>query len=182
MDDVTLDLEGFTDVTDTAILHAWCVERLGRPPRGEEESAVRARFLELLTTAAGETPSAFEPLPGVSAWLAARPRGSVAIATGGWGHTARFKLARAGLAALELPLASSDDAATRPGIMRAARARLDPAHRATRPIYLGDGPWDVAAARELRWDFIGVASGERAARLRDAGASRVVANFLALGD
>lgn len=176
----TLDLEGFTDVTDTAILRAWGERRLGRRPTGEETEAVRAQFLALLERAAHEEPDAFLPLPGVQAWLAGRPPGSAAIATGGWGHTARFKLSRAGLADLDLPLASSDDAHTRTGIMEVGQARLGAAYRSSAPVYVGDGPWDLEAARDLGWTFVGVGQGDQAKRLRAAGARRVVADFLAL--
>jgi phosphoglycolate phosphatase-like HAD superfamily hydrolase len=43
--------------------------------------------------------------------------------------------------------------------------------------YVGDGAWDVQASRELNWEFIGIASGPRAAQLRRAGATLVRENF-----
>ena len=167
-------------VTDRGILDEWCRKELGRPPHAEETSAVRQRFMELIEQAAVSEPRCFQPLPGARRWLqACLQRGhGVAVATGGWGHTARFKLQAAGLADLPMPLASADDAPGRTGIMLAALGALEAGGRAeTRPVYIGDGPWDVAAASELGWGFIGIASGRRATALRAAGAGHVLEDF-----
>jgi phosphoglycolate phosphatase-like HAD superfamily hydrolase len=49
--------------------------------------------------------------------------------------------------------------------------------RWSRVVSLGDGVWDVRTAAELRLPFIGIGSGERAERLRDAGAETVLADL-----
>jgi phosphoglycolate phosphatase-like HAD superfamily hydrolase len=172
-----LDLHGFLRVTDDGILDEWSERTLRRSPTPEERKAVRRRFLERLEQAAAEEPEAFEPFPGLTDWLESRPPGSLAIATGGWRHTAAFKLAFSGLDRFALPLAGSDDAPTRTGIMRAAHALLAPGMQRAKPTYLGDGAWDLAASRELAWEFIGIAGGERARTLTAAGAERVVADY-----
>ncbi len=179
-DGAVLALDGFRHVTDGGILDEWCRAVIDRPPTAPETEAVRARFLTRIEAAAGESPEAFVPLPGLLDWLAQRPAGSLAVATGGWGHTARFKLAAAGLDRFDLPVASADDALRRVDIMRAAQARLAPPYRAGAPVYFGDGAWDLAATRELGWDFIGIASGERADALRQAGAENVAPDFRSL--
>lgn len=179
----TIDLHQFRNVTDNGILAEWCETTLGRAPRGAELIAVRNRFLKLLQTAAGQQPAAFLPFAGVNEWLHRQPSGTVALATGGWEHTARFKLQRAGLDRFALPLASSDQGKSRPAIMRHALEQLsrpdtpDSAAEALNVIYIGDGPWDFAAAMTLGWDFIGIARGQRAAALQQAGAHRVFADF-----
>ena len=172
----TLELTGFPIVTDDGILAEWC-RREGHALGEDEVTAIRARFLERIETASTEQPEAFTAFAGVREWLANRPKGSVAVATGGWGHTARFKLARAGLDHLDLPLASSDDGQSREDIMRAAQSLLGPAWRSEKPVYFGDGAWDLAASRALAWDFVGIATGERAERLIEAGAEVVVPDF-----
>jgi phosphoglycolate phosphatase-like HAD superfamily hydrolase len=43
--------------------------------------------------------------------------------------------------------------------------------------YVGDGVWDIKAARNLGWGFIGIASGDGAEQLRRAGAAMVLPNF-----
>jgi phosphoglycolate phosphatase-like HAD superfamily hydrolase len=175
-----LDLHGFRRVTDDGILDEWSERALGRSLIPEERRAVRQRFLERLEQAATEEPEAFRPFPGVFDWLEARSSGSVAIATGGWRHTAAFKLVAAGLDRFALPLAGSDDAPTRTGIMLTARDHLEAGMQQATPTYLGDGTWDLEATQQLNWQFIGIASGERAQDLLRAGAGRVVENFLPL--
>lgn len=173
----TLDLSGFDNVTDDGLLRDWCLATLGRTPSAPEREDVRACFLALIEASAKAEPAAFAPTPGLQEWLERQPRGSVAVATGGWEHTARWKLRAAGLDRFELPLAGSNSDPDRPAIMRRARARLAPAFAAHTPVYLGDGPWDLAAAMQLGWGFIGIAEGDRAERLRRAGAERVVQDF-----
>ena len=177
----TLELDGFGSVTDIGILSQWCELALDRAPTGAEVADVQSAFLQALEHAAREDPSAFEPTLGLRRWLAHRAAapGVTGIATGGWGATARWKLRRAGLDELELPLASSDDAAERTDIMRIALDRSG--GLVGEPVtYLGDGPWDLAASRALGWAFIGVASGTTARRLRESGAGHVIDNFTAL--
>jgi phosphoglycolate phosphatase-like HAD superfamily hydrolase len=42
---------------------------------------------------------------------------------------------------------------------------------------VGDGKWDLQASLELGWEFIGIASGKQAARLKEAGAKHVQTDF-----
>ena len=45
--------------------------------------------------------------------------------------------------------------------------------------YVGDGGWDAKAAQQLKWGFVGIGSGARADRLRQAGAEVVIPDYLA---
>jgi phosphoglycolate phosphatase-like HAD superfamily hydrolase len=96
------------------------------------------------------------PLPGAGEALAALQADGylVGIATGGWSHTARMKLERAGLPLDSYPLASSDISPDRAEIMAECLRRLggDP----KRAIYVGNGEWDRRAALRAGWAFIGV--------------------------
>lgn len=177
----TVALDGFSAVSDIGILSQWCRDTLDRDPSGDEVARVQAVFLEELDRAAKLDASPFEPTPGLRHWIAHRASadGVTGIATGGWGTTARWKLRRAGLDDLDLPLASSDDAEQRADIMRIALERCG-GHPGQPVTYVGDGPWDLAASRALGWDFIGIASGTAARRLRASGARRVIADFTAL--
>lgn len=180
----TVPLTSFTHVTDTGILHEWCTHQVGRAPTAEETAAVRALFMAHIEVSAESEPHHFTPTHGVNTWLRhVRHEGAaVAVATGGWGHTARFKLQCSGLHRWRLPLASADDAPTRTDIMRVALdLLLEGAGAASiTPTYVGDGPWDAGAARELGWGFIGIASGQRAKVLRDCGARQVHVDFSTL--
>jgi len=176
------DLHGFEHVTDSGILHEWCVREIGRPPHADEDTHIKRLFEQHLQSAFHEQPAHFSPLAGVVDWLAAvRASGHTfaGIATGGWEHSARLKLKLSGLDRYGLPLASSDDAVRRTDIMRIAALRTL-GHAAVENAvftYVGDGVWDLSASRELNWEFVGIASGARALQLARAGATEVRENF-----
>ena len=112
--------------------------------------------------------------------LAAQPRWHVTIATGGWNGSARFKLASAGLSVDGIPWASADDAIDRVDILRKAiqRAGLHYGQDAfEKVVYIGDGVWDVRAAKSLGIGFLGLAAGVKAGRLVGEGASCVLPDF-----
>jgi len=180
------DLHQFKHVTDSGILDEWCVMELGRLPRVEETRQIKQRFGELLESAFRLHPGHFSPLPGVDEWLDAAVNHDqvyVGIATGGWEHSAQLKLRLSGLNRFGLPLASSDDATSRPEIMRIAVHRTlgYQADEQADFTYVGDGAWDLKASRELGWKFIGIASGKRANQLRLAGADQIIQNFCQSG-
>lgn len=101
-----------------------------------------------------------------------------AVATGCFALTAKLKLGFAGLLQDDTVLATSDDAASREEIMLAAAARARGAGREfTRFTYVGDGVWDLRAAQNLKWEFIGIADGQRALELRRLGAEHVLPHF-----
>ena len=176
------DLHGFKNVTDAGILDEWFRRELGRPPRIAEHHQIKHRFGQLLKSAFQLQPEHFSPLPGVEEWLEATVQHEhihVGIATGGWKHSAELKLRLSGLDRFDLPLASSDDVVSRTGIMKIAAQRTL-GHRAAQQAgftYVGDGVWDLKASQDLGWKFIGIASGERAAQLRAAGADQISQNF-----
>ncbi len=176
------DLHGFRHVTDTGILDEWCPRKLGRCATPAETRQIRQRFLQLLKNAASRHPAYFSPLAGVEAWLQAVadwPNVFAGIATGGWDHSARWKLSVSGLERFILPLASSDDAIARTTIMRIAAQRVQALHQLEDAVthYVGDGSWDLQASHLLGWTFIGIASGIQAEHLRKAGADDVRADF-----
>ena len=78
-----------------------------------------------------------------------------------------------------MPLASSDHAISREEIIRIAAHRA--AEKYATEIHqvhqCGGGVWDANAARQLGWKFIGIASGEQADRLRQAGAEIIIPDY-----
>ena len=65
-----------------------------------------------------------------------------------------MKLQRAGISTEGIVLASSDDSVERVGIMNACLDRLGGS--AEHAVYVGDGIWDLEAARRAGWSFVGV--------------------------
>jgi phosphoglycolate phosphatase-like HAD superfamily hydrolase len=181
--EIDTDWAHYRDVTDSGIAAALWEARHGAPPSRAQLDGVRERFVVLLEQAIAHDPAACRPVPGAAAILTAlaEHRGfAVGLATGGWLESARLKLRHAGLDERRLPLASASDACVRAAIMTLAAERV--AVRWGVPgfasmVYVGDAVWDVQAARRLGWHFVGIGSGERAGRLRSAGAQWVIGDY-----
>ncbi|MEM8689766.1 MAG: HAD family hydrolase [Pseudomonadota bacterium] len=148
------DWVDYPHVSDAGIL-ADILQDNGFTPGTGLEQKVRERFGALVSSALSESPC--RALPGateVAAQLATRPGTALGVATGGWGHTARAKLASAGFNTGAWTIASSDDHHERTSIMRSCLTRLP--DRGERTVYFGDGIWDLRACEDLGWAFVGV--------------------------
>ncbi|MDE0767472.1 MAG: HAD hydrolase-like protein [Opitutaceae bacterium] len=133
------------------------------------ETHIADTFLKNLQAASNQNQKPFQSTPGsleLLEFLNNHSQYQVAIATGDWLDSITFKLQSAGIAIKQFPHATSSDARRRADIIRLA------AQRANRPlsesIYVGDGPWDLKACRELNIPFIG--TGSRVEALVEAGA------------
>ena len=104
----------------------------------------------------------------------------IAVATGGWGPSARLKLSVAELAIDDAVFACADDGRSRADIVRLARDRAEAFYgrRFDRVVSIGDGVWDVQTAIELDMPFVGIGTGNARDQLRRAGASIVLAGLL----
>jgi phosphoglycolate phosphatase-like HAD superfamily hydrolase len=176
------DWSDFHHVTDVGIAGELCMRHLGRQLSSLEIEAIGSRLAALLDLVlAREDPTAHQ-IPGSAEILTALSKSSkfaVAFATGGLRVSAELKLHRAGLPFALIPFASSNDALPRADILRiaAGRAAEKYATQFATFTYVGDGVWDVKAARELGWRFMGIGSGRQANRLRQAGADIVVPDY-----
>jgi phosphoglycolate phosphatase-like HAD superfamily hydrolase len=169
--------------TDSGLALEICRNRLGFDPSDAEISSLQSRFVKLLGDAIKGTGHPIREVRGAAAllqWLRAHPRWRVAIATGGWNVPARLKLESAGLAVEALPWASADDAMDRMDIIRIANERAREAYcqdSFEKIVYVGDGVWDIRAAKALRIGFLGVAVGNAAMRLVQEGVSCALPDF-----
>jgi phosphoglycolate phosphatase-like HAD superfamily hydrolase len=174
------DWSQYTHSTDPGIMNQVFEQTLGRLPRKAEMAAFQECFLALLKTEKEMDPSQFKQIKGAGALLdhlMKRPDWIAAFATGGWEVTARFKLEAAGLPFKGLAFASGDDGVSREDILRTAilRARrMTGVKSFVNVVSLGDGVWDIKAARNLKLNFIGVGN---QAKLQKAGAGQVVPDF-----
>lgn len=181
--DVNPDWGVYSDCTDAIIIAEVFGDRCGRRPTTGEQARFVDEFVRLLGLSYQAEPARFEPIAGAPEFieeLKAAGEWEIAIATGGWQRSARLKLTLAGIEAEALPFASSDDAATRDLIVKTAIRRALSTHCLAsfdRIVALGDAPWDVRAAARLELPFIGIASGERADRLRSLGASTILEDY-----
>jgi phosphoglycolate phosphatase-like HAD superfamily hydrolase len=144
----------YRHATDAGILTQILEEngRAGDPAVGERVKEAFGERVRRFLDGGGACP----PVPGAREALEGLKKDGflVGIATGGWSHTARLKLERAGIPLDSYALATSDDSPDRVEIMKACLRRLggDP----KRAIYVGNGEWDQRAALRADWAFIGV--------------------------
>ena len=182
LDAAGLDWSRAPQVTDAALLHWLCAEYCGRALSAGQGEAVLDRFLAHLRSELAARPERFQPIAGAAQVFAhlSNEGWAIALATGGWQASARLKLAAAGIPHDRLVIASASDADTRTAIMRLAVERAT--HAGTGPleriVSVGDALWDVKAARDISWPFVGIARGERAIQLRAAGAVVVLPDLL----
>jgi phosphoglycolate phosphatase-like HAD superfamily hydrolase len=154
--DVEIDAswQRYRNVTDAGVL-AQIVEEVGVLDAERVKSEVRHLFGSLVQRHLASGGACVAIAGAIDALERLHSSGyKVGVATGGWGHTARMKLDRAGIPVENLVIASSDDSADRVEIMTTCLLRLggDPQHA----IYVGDGLWDLEASRKAGWGFIGV--------------------------
>jgi phosphoglycolate phosphatase-like HAD superfamily hydrolase len=172
------------DRTDTSLFRR--IWRLaGRPdPTWETMRSAEREMASALHRALRDAPQRCRAVAGGAAVIQ-RLRAAgwlVAVATGSWRASAQLKLAHAGLPEVHLVTASEESA--RPALIaRAVREVLTqspPRQRrmqSRKVVYVGDGPWDVAAASAAGTGFLGRGRGAGALALREAGARVVVDDF-----
>lgn len=180
------DWASYEHVSDIGIAVEAYRREFGRDPSTAELDAASAHFVAQLRTAQRDT-GALVPMLGASALLEALTADgwAVALATGAWRRAAEYKLEASGLPVAQYPLATSEDGPARVDIIRHACAQAR--ERAgvgafARTVSVGDGVWDVRAARTLGLPFVGVARDAQVRRLRTEGADRVVSDFTNLAD
>lgn len=158
-------LINFTHLTDPGILTEMVMNSFERDITTKEYNAVRDHFSDVIMDHLMENPSLSAEIPGALKLFNAlndSPDVMVAIATGGWGPTACFKLATAGFEIEKVTMASSDDDFDRIEIMKTCHDRAQKRAKVQKfdsITYVGGGAWDEMATETLNWRFIGV--GER---------------------
>ena len=148
-------LEDYEHVTDSGVLMQ-ILEDNGHPADADVMAEIKSLFIEGLKQHVADA-GAFPVIDGAVQFVE-RLRGfkdtHLAIATGCWRDSAVLKLESSGFDIDGIPLATSDDAVSRVGIMRHALAGAG--REPLSVTYFGDGEWDIRACRELGWDFVAV--------------------------
>lgn len=170
-------------VSDSGMTHQIFLDHFRREPIEDDISPLKSRFFDLLrehhlldTTLFAEVPGAGEMVSHLSRkddWV-------ITIATGCWRGSAKVKLDAAGIELDRFPGGFAEDAQAREGIVQTAidRARQHYGHEGfAKIVSVGDGLWDVKTAINLGLDFVGIASGERAQTLSQAGAKHIVGDY-----
>jgi len=90
--------QDYTHSTDTGITQQIFQKQLGRLPSKEEVLRLKRRFIDLLNQAT-QNSDLFNPVPGATSVISKLQQLEyhIAIATGGWQDSAKFKLQKAGI-------------------------------------------------------------------------------------
>lgn len=180
---VTTDWSAYPHTTDSGITLHIFQEKFGRAPLAGELTAFKRCFVRLLEAQYTSASAKFSEITGaarVFETMKREPDWAVAIATGCWRASAVLKLKAAGIEIEEIPAAYAEDGLSREEILKTALAKaLKQRGRQSfeKIVSIGDGLWDVRAARRLSFAFLGVGFGDDETELRRAGASHVVRDF-----
>jgi beta-phosphoglucomutase-like phosphatase (HAD superfamily) len=161
----SLDWGLHAEPTSSAIVRSLLA---GDPDAAGKEAAIEREFTRLLGEERAAFPGDFSPVRGAVAFLgrlADEGICPVAIATGCFAASARYKLECCGIDLGAYPHATSSDTPRRSDIIRlaASHAGFDIGS----VVYFGDAPWDVRACAALGIPMIGI--GRRHGRLRELG-------------
>jgi len=169
----TLDWSAYDEPTSSAIVR----HLLHSDPKAKEkEDQIKSEFCRLLQEEKPTHPGDFVPIAGAIEFLerlSAEKICKVAIATGCFDLTARFKLECCGVALDRFPHATSSDTSRRRDIipLAACRAGFD----LSSVVYFGDAPWDVRVSGALGIPMIGI--GRRYEQLRMLGLPHVFRDY-----
>ena len=158
------------------------LRNFNRQPHAAELSSFVECFVSLLTEQHVVALGRFAEVPGAATILSRLRRDKewgIAIATGCWEQSARFKMTAAGFDGTNLPAAFAEDGPARETIVEAAirRAAAKYGHsQFERVVLVGDASWDVRTAKELALPLIGVVH-EGQVNLRELGVSHVLQDF-----
>lgn len=169
----TLDWTTYEEPTSSAIVRDLLA---GDPNALAKEEAIKCEFVRLLERERPTFPGDFTPLPGAVQFITRLKEESicsVAIATGCFDASARFKLECCGIALDDFPHATSSDTPRRRDIIPLAASRAG--YPVSSVVYFGDAPWDVRVSGILGVPMIGI--GRRIERLRELGVQHVFRDY-----
>jgi phosphoglycolate phosphatase-like HAD superfamily hydrolase len=178
---VSTDWSSYTHVSDSGILEEVCLSHRGNKPTLIQIDRFRARLVQLLSDEAAAC-GGIKPVRNASEALArllTSQEYAVAYAGGAWADSALFKLRSAKLPTEGIAYAFADDGFSREGIYNVAQHRAEDHYHChfSRVVYVGDGVWDIRAARRLGYSFIGIGQDEGGKRLHAEGATHVLPDY-----
>lgn len=180
---INTDWSVYTHCTDSWIAQEIIQEQFQRVPMDGEVPRVKATYVDQLRQSQAQDPDLFHPVPGAREMLERllhEAHWAVAIATGGWEPSARFKMQSAGLGDFTFPYSTADDAFSREDILRIAIEKAQHSYQQTSfdsIVSIGDGTWDIVTAQNLGVPFLGIAERDQEQRLRALGAETILPDY-----
>lgn len=181
--DIETDWTKYAHVTDSGLASEIFKQKLGRPPNEKDFLDFKRHFIENLNEYASEDETLFAEVSSAKAMLEKlklEKNWIVALATGSFYDSAELKLEKAKINVKNFPIGTADDAVSREEILLTAiekSLKKCGLKRFEKIVSIGDGVWDVRAAKNLSLDFVGIANGKKADALREEGASYIIKDF-----
>lgn len=167
-------------VTDTGFARASHLNVHGTEPTDAGIEKLKSRFMVNIQRSFDADPAVVREINGAARLLRLLKDDAnwcIAIATGCWYASAKFKLEKAMLFDQSVPIATCDDSPRRSEIVSLAVHRAlahYEQHSFDRIVAVGDRPWDLHVAKKLNYAFIGV---ESDSVLSSLGATSVVTDY-----
>ncbi|MBW4612882.1 MAG: HAD family hydrolase [Desmonostoc vinosum HA7617-LM4] len=147
--DINTNWAEYTYITDSGLAQEIFREKLERVALDEELFRLKRCFVNLLEEVFTNDQDLCKEITGATNLLVELQKLSVwrvAIATAGWGESAKLKLQKAMLPIAGLPLASADDGLSRADTLNAAIFKAKNVYQVDdfeKIVFVGDGVWDV---------------------------------------
>ncbi len=183
VDSIDTDWTIYEHVTDVGVAAELFERRHGYKASKKDIDIVSEIFFEKWKKRLDVDPTACLPMTGVTLFLKKLQmldNTFIAIATGGWEKTAKLKLDHCHIQISDSVMATCDDSYSREEIMKIAyeRARQSAGISSfQKTVYFGDGQWDVEAALNLGFHFVGIDSSNRKEVLIKSGGKHIFDDF-----
>ena len=181
--DVETDWTKYNHVTDSGLVAEIFEKKTKRPPNEKDIAAFKHCFVANLNKAAEKNAELFVEVRNAKTMLEKlklEKDWAIALATGSFYNSAKIKLKMAKISIKDFPIATADDAVSREEILQTAIKKSLDFYKQSgfeKIVSIGDGVWDVRTAKNLNLDFVGIAGGDRAKRLRWEGAKFIIEDF-----
>lgn len=143
---------------------------------------VKENYLNELKNAFNSEPGSFIAVPGALELIEHLKKDThhrVAIATGGFYTSAKYKLDILGFETENIPIFSSEQSGIKPDMLRELIRIESAGNSFDRITYVGDRPYDLETCREVGINFIGI-DYDNNGKLKELGADRIVKDFTPL--
>ncbi len=178
---ISSDWSTYKQSTDSGIILE-LIEITNLYSENDMYSTVKKSFLELLEKYYYSNPEYFLPIPGAKNIipLLIKEGFAIGIATGCWLDSAMFKLEKIGIQINNIPICSADNDIERVNIIKQCIKDCSLYYNKdtfSAITYIGDGSWDLLAAKNLCIDLLGIAKGNRAIMLKELGLQHVFEEY-----
>jgi phosphoglycolate phosphatase-like HAD superfamily hydrolase len=183
VDSIDEEWTNYEHVTDIGVAAELYERKNGYKPSKKDLYIVSEIFFEKWKNRLNVDATECVPMAGVTLFinkLQSLDNTSIAIATGAWEKTAKLKLDHCNIQLSDIVMATCDDAYSREMIMQIAYERACEKGGISgfeKIVYFGDGEWDVEAALNLGFDFIGINSSDKREALMKSGAKYIFDDF-----